>query len=59
MEIAGLILIILIVIGAGTGISALISSFYMQKRVLELYQVVFNLAQEVERMSRNVSEEKE
>lgn len=49
MEVVGLILIMLIVIGAATGISALISAFYLQKRVLELYKVVFELAKAIEK----------
>lgn len=53
MEIVGLVLVIMIVVGTGTGIAALINSYFLQKRVLDLYKMTMDLYA----ISRNNHEE--
>jgi len=43
MEAVGIILIVLIIIGAGTGISALINSYYTQKSIRDIYVLLDSL----------------
>lgn len=43
MEAVGLILVVLIIIGAGTGVAALINSYLLQRNMLKMMTVISDL----------------